>query len=275
MDINNLDDVVDVICPVYNQAPYIEECLKSILNQEEVNVVIHLIDDASTDNSAAIIRNYSQEYPGQIKVYYNKINHGNAVRSIAANKLDLNGNFWTYIESDDYLTNNRKFISQIEQLKKDDTLIATATRCILWDTKTNSKQLIKPDLSRWNFYDLVSKKNSYKMYCHISSLVWKSETHLIKHQLSPLTAIKKGESESEVFLVHRILKESKKYIGFQDIEGSCYRYTGTGIWSSLDEKSQEIMNQNLQVSIDAITPIKFKLKMKLINFFEPRWIRKS
>jgi glycosyltransferase involved in cell wall biosynthesis len=259
--------VIDVICPVYNHAKFIDQCIKSILDQEEVFVIIHLIDDASTDESSKIIKDFSQKNPAQIKGYYNQINYGNAVSSIAANELDLKGEYWTYIEGDDFLLNSRKFILQIERLREDKKLIATATRCVFWDTRKDLKDVIKPDLIRWNFYDLLTKKSVSKMYCHISSIVWKNETHRIRHHLSPLKKLRTYESESEVFLVHKILKESKKYIEFQDIEGSCYRYTGSGIWSGLDQESQETINRNLEINIDLIIPTRFKFKMKLINYF--------
>jgi len=235
----------------------------SILNQQEVLVFIHLIDDASTDNSVSIIESFSIKYPLQIKLYINPTSHGNAVESIAANKLDLKGNYWAYIEGDDFLLNARKFISQIEHLKNNTDLIATATRCLLWNPNTNMKKDIKPDVTKWNFYDLVTKKNSSRMYCHISSIVWKSETHSLDHQLSPIKSFQTNESVSEVFLMHKILKESQKYMEFQDIEGSCYRYTGKGLWSRLSFEEQEKINLNLQISIDAITPIWIRIKNKV------------
>jgi glycosyltransferase involved in cell wall biosynthesis len=265
-------DVIDVICPIYNHASYIQQCLTSILNQQEVFVLIHVIDDASTDDSVSIVKSFSNNYPTQIKLYANPINHGNAVESIAANKLDLIGKYWTYIEGDDFFVNDRKFISQIEHLKQNNDVIATATRCVLWDLNTGIKKDIKPDLDRWNFHDLVTKKNSSKMYCHISSIVWKSETHRLEHQLSPIKSFQVNESVSEVFLVHKILKESQKYMDFQDIEGSCYRYTGKGLWSRLSVEDQEILNLNLQISIDAITPIWMRVKNK-VDLFTPRFTR--
>ncbi|MGB4592072.1 MAG: glycosyltransferase family 2 protein, partial [Bacteroidales bacterium] len=42
---------VTVIIPVYNTAPYITRCLKSVLDQTYDNLEVLLIDDCGTDNS--------------------------------------------------------------------------------------------------------------------------------------------------------------------------------------------------------------------------------
>lgn len=60
-----MNDVkVSVICLAYNHEKYIGECLDSIVNQMttfKFEVVIN--DDASTDNTANIIREYEERYP--------------------------------------------------------------------------------------------------------------------------------------------------------------------------------------------------------------------
>ena len=43
-----------VIIPVYNVKEYLDDCLKSILEQTYINYEIILVDDGSTDGSAAI-----------------------------------------------------------------------------------------------------------------------------------------------------------------------------------------------------------------------------
>ena len=49
---------VSVIVPIYNVEPYIERCLKSLVNQTLKDIEIILIDDCSTDKSLKIAREF-------------------------------------------------------------------------------------------------------------------------------------------------------------------------------------------------------------------------
>ena len=58
---------VSVSCTTYNHAPYIAACLEGILRQVtdfEVEILIH--DDASTDATQDIIKQYMEKYPDKI-----------------------------------------------------------------------------------------------------------------------------------------------------------------------------------------------------------------
>lgn len=54
---------VSVIIPVYNVAPYIEKCARSIFEQTLENLEIIFIDDCSLDNSVDIIKRTLTDYP--------------------------------------------------------------------------------------------------------------------------------------------------------------------------------------------------------------------
>ena len=50
---------VYVIVPAYNMAKYIKGCLDSILNQSYTDISVIIVDDASTDNTLDIIKQYA------------------------------------------------------------------------------------------------------------------------------------------------------------------------------------------------------------------------
>jgi glycosyltransferase involved in cell wall biosynthesis len=52
---------VSVVIPVYNTAPYLRRCLDSVCNQTLWDIEIICIDDASTDNSLEILREYEHK----------------------------------------------------------------------------------------------------------------------------------------------------------------------------------------------------------------------
>ncbi|SIT92237.1 glycosyltransferase [Pontibacter indicus] len=68
--------LVSVICLCYNHERFIAEALDSVLAQTYPNLEIIIMDDCSTDNSVAIIREYLQKYP-QLTFLSTGTNQGN------------------------------------------------------------------------------------------------------------------------------------------------------------------------------------------------------
>ena len=62
---------VSIICNAFNHEKYIRDALEGFVNQKTdfpFEVLVH--DDASTDNTADIIREYEEKYPDIIKPIY-------------------------------------------------------------------------------------------------------------------------------------------------------------------------------------------------------------
>lgn len=58
---SHTEEKVSIIAPVFNTSKYLEEFIQSIIGQSHKNWELLLIDDGSTDNSAAICERYSQK----------------------------------------------------------------------------------------------------------------------------------------------------------------------------------------------------------------------
>lgn len=110
---------VDVI--TYNHEAYIEECLNSILAQKtnfKFEILIH--DDASTDNTANIIRRYQKKYPQIIKPILQKENQYK--KNITTTSEHFNfpralGKYIAMCEGDDFWTDPYKLQKQIDILE--------------------------------------------------------------------------------------------------------------------------------------------------------------
>ena len=49
---------IGVVIPIYNVAPYLRECLDSVINQTYKNLHVVLVNDGSTDGSLEIAKEY-------------------------------------------------------------------------------------------------------------------------------------------------------------------------------------------------------------------------
>ena len=61
--------VVSILCTAYNHEPYIRQCLDGFVMQKtnfKFEAIVH--DDASTDNTASVIREYAEKYPTLVKL---------------------------------------------------------------------------------------------------------------------------------------------------------------------------------------------------------------
>lgn len=93
--------MISAVIPVYNVQEYINECLKSIVNQEEPFDEVILINDGSTDESSRICEEYCQKYG-----YFKLINQQNQGLSCARNIGVKNaiGDYIVFIDSDDIVS---------------------------------------------------------------------------------------------------------------------------------------------------------------------------
>lgn len=97
---NQYNDLITVIVPVYNVEKYLERCIESIINQTYKNLEIILVDDGSTDNSGNICDEYAKK-DERIKVIH-KENGGQATARNMA--LDIaKGNYIAFADSDDWV----------------------------------------------------------------------------------------------------------------------------------------------------------------------------
>lgn len=112
--------MVSVRCATYNHVAYIRQCLEGFVRQEtnfRYEVIVH--DDASTDGTTDIVREYAERYPDIIKPMYETENQysKNLPAMNDAINARLVGKYVALCEGDDYWIDSNKLQKQFDYME--------------------------------------------------------------------------------------------------------------------------------------------------------------
>lgn len=94
---------LSILIPVFNVAPYVRECVLSVMHQQpDTGVEVILLDDCSSDNSWQICQELAGQFPNNIRLMQHTQNRG---LSAARNTMidAARGEYIGFLDSDDYL----------------------------------------------------------------------------------------------------------------------------------------------------------------------------
>jgi glycosyltransferase involved in cell wall biosynthesis len=116
---------VSVVITCHNYGRYLRECLESILAQERPADEILVVDDASTDESPAIVAEYADH-----GVRYERVEFRDACRSYNHGIAASSGDLIAYVDADNSLT--PRFISTLAARLEADPDLAFAYSDRYW-----------------------------------------------------------------------------------------------------------------------------------------------
>ena len=138
--VENLKPKVSINIISFNRARYAAEALQSVLRQSFKDWELIFIDDASTDDTAEIIRPYLSD--ARIKYFRNEKNLG---ISLSRNRAlrESAGEFVAILDSDDYWLDAEKLFKQIAHLYARPDIIAVGTGAVAVDEDGKKRWRIK------------------------------------------------------------------------------------------------------------------------------------
>ncbi|MCU4157535.1 glycosyltransferase [Carboxylicivirga sp. A043] len=119
---NHKQVMVSICCQTYNHVGYIQEALDSFLMQEtDFTFEILLRDDASTDGTAEICKDYATKHPDKINLLaYDENQYVKGVRPLVDNIKRARGKYIALCEGDDYWTDPNKLQKQVDFLEENE-----------------------------------------------------------------------------------------------------------------------------------------------------------
>jgi len=150
--------LVAINCLAFNHGPYIKECLEGFVMQKtDFRFVAIVHEDASTDDTARVIREYAEKYPEIIKPVFeteNQYSKGgfNLLGEIMDKAIYETGcKYIAYCEGDDYWTDPYKLQKQVDILESNSNVMLVHTGFNTVDTNSN--------IEFRSYFDRIQKKS--------------------------------------------------------------------------------------------------------------------
>ena len=262
--------LLSVAIPCYNSEAYMEKCIKSILpGGEEVEIII--VDDGSSDGTAAIADRYAEEYPTIIKaVHQENGGHGEAVNAGIRNATGL---YFKVVDSDDWLSRDAylQALSHLEKLAKGSDTVDLFVTNFIYDKQGATRKKVM----RFNHCFPQEEIFGWKDMGHLPK-----GKYLLMHSLIYRTQLLKDcglELPKHTFYVDNIFVYQPlphvKTLYYLDVD--FYRYYIGREDQSVNEKvmisriDQQILVTKLMLSYyDPYTIPEKKLRRYMINYLD-------
>ncbi len=154
---------VSVIIPVYNTSKYLDQCIKSVLNQTLKNIEIIVVDDGSTDGSTEIIKEYAS-LDSRIMPIYNSVSSGNPGTPRNQALKIAKGEYIGFVDSDDWVEASAlEYLYLLSKENNNDVVITSG----YWEEYEGYRRSTKIDLEGIDANDknlLLTKYHSLALW---------------------------------------------------------------------------------------------------------------
>lgn len=219
--------LVSICCLTYNHAPYIRQCIESFLMQQTnflFEVLIH--DDASTDETTDIIREYERKYPDIIYPIYQTVNQYSQGIKVSAtyNFPRARGKYIAMCEGDDYWIDPLKLQKQVDFLEKHNEYVICSHKYQQYIQEENKFGRIMPI----EICDPFTYCFDY--YIHRNIWVTQTLTCVFLRSALNISHYLQCSGAKDLTLFYYILQKGKGYF-FIDNMGVYRKHKG-GVWTS-------------------------------------------
>lgn len=118
-----------VAVSVYNAGQFLDQCIESVIMQENNDYELLLVDDGSTDHSLMICEKWRSKYPYRIRIVH-KDNEGSLLTRRRC-LFESKGEFIYLMDADDYLVDNR-FLGEAR-----DIILSNNSDLLIFNVTTN------------------------------------------------------------------------------------------------------------------------------------------
>ena len=210
---------------------------------QKINFPIEILiyDDASTDGTQGIIREYEKKYPDIIKPIYQKENqYSKGIKvSLVYNYSRAKGKYIALCEGDDYWTDPYKLQKQVDFLESHPDYVMCSHR---FNQYIQEKELLEEE------QDKDFKGADYDLKNLIGGK-WLTQTLTVMYRRSALDLKRYAAygMSMDMILFYELLKNGKGYC-FPDIM-AVYRLHNGGVWSEVSLNARRLVEFKARLAI--------------------------
>lgn len=237
--------MVAIQCITYNHEPYIRQCLNSFVTQKtNFHFVAIVHDDASTDGTANIIREYAKDYPDIIKPIYETENQfskrdGSLERIVRTAIDSTKCKYVATCEGDDFWTDSFKLQKQVDILEANDK-IALVHSNFEYLIENTQKLYIDQKQNEYNIKNAQKKRK--ELMTDILDMRYRITTPTVLYRLSA----KKQLLDLKVFQTNFLMSDTQLWVGMASLGDIHYIPTPMAVYRKHEGSSTVAINSRDQ-----------------------------
>ena len=226
--------LVSIVCIAYNHARFIRDALDGFVMQKTnfpFEILVH--DDASTDGTADIIREYEAKYPDLFRCVYQTENQWGK-KDPCKNFLFpmVRGKYVALNEGDDYWTDENKLQKQVDFLETHpDFSVCFHSVTVHWDDNSKPDDIFPPAIMRFDKTVLTLDDLLKHNFIQTNTVMYRWRFHTDSFDLIP-DGILPGD-----WYLHLLHAQVGK-VGFLPDVMSFYRRNQGGIWTEAEQTAR-------------------------------------
>lgn len=215
---------VSVIIPVYKVEEYLDECVKSILNQTYKNLEIILIDDGSPDNCPKMCDEYAK-IDNRVKVIHKENGGQSSARNIG---IDVaTGDYLFFVDSDDYVSKDIIEVLINKSIERNSKIVA----CGYVSDPLNLDDSKEFKIKEFSPFKVIKSMLKEKV---ITTSPW---AKIFKKELFEGIRFQEGKIYEDLGTIYKVFDKTDKVV-YVDTRKYFYRYNPTSTTKSQFTKKQ-------------------------------------
>lgn len=253
---DDIPPLVSVACTTFNHSRFIRECLDGFLMQETsfpFEILVH--DDASTDGTADIVREYRDRYPHLIRATLQTENqYSRGAKVLGGLVATGRGEYVATCEGDDYWISATKLEQQVAMFEQHADCLLCGGRAFVQRDGARTPYTVEPsvspeDLARMGPTDMLQGRLYFKTLTRMNRRsLWDDYLRLTEDHTAP------GDYLFILYCIACAQSTSSRFYCLDDVV-AVYREHAGGLWSGSDEEAK--LRWNISVLTFALARFDF------------------